>query len=70
MSTKGNFKISDSQIFINTFPFYSNNAEVVLTDSIVEVKNADSEYYIIIYKGVSQSSEFPNRLLLTSGQKF
>ena len=44
MSTKGNFKISDSQIFINTFPFYSNNAEVVLTDSIVEVKNADFKH--------------------------
>lgn len=44
MSTKGIFLINESEIFINKFPFYTKNSEVLLNDTIVEVKNADFKH--------------------------
>lgn len=44
MTTKGKFLVSDAEIFINKFPFYTKNSEVLLNDTIVEVKNADFKH--------------------------
>lgn len=44
MSAKGTFLVSDAEISIGNFAFFSKAAEVTLNDSIVEVKDADFKH--------------------------
>jgi hypothetical protein len=44
MITKGVFLLSDADILINKFGFSSKSAEVLLNDSMIEIKNADFKH--------------------------
>ncbi len=44
MSTYGEFFLNDAQIRINDFEFESKNAEVILDDSLIKIKNSDFKY--------------------------
>ncbi|MDD2896009.1 MAG: AsmA-like C-terminal domain-containing protein [Aliarcobacter sp.] len=44
MSTYGEFLLNNAQISINNFTFDSKKAEVILNDSIIEIKNSDFKY--------------------------
>jgi hypothetical protein len=44
MTTKGVFLLTDADILINKFGFFSKSAEVILNDSMIEIKNADFKY--------------------------
>lgn len=44
MSTYGEFFLNDAQIRINDFEFESKNAEVILDDSLIKIKNGDFKY--------------------------
>ena len=53
MSTYGEFFVSDAQISINNFSFDSKNAQVILNDSIIEIKNSDFKYKNMIDANVN-----------------
>jgi hypothetical protein len=55
MSTYGEFFVSDADIFIDKFSFKSKYAEVILNDSIVEIKNSDFNYKNMINADVNLS---------------
>ena len=44
MSTYGEFFLNDAKVAINNFEFESKNAEVILDDSIIKIKNSDFKY--------------------------
>lgn len=44
MSTYGEFFLNDAQMRINDFEFESKNAEVILDDSLIKIKNSDFKY--------------------------
>lgn len=44
MSTYGEFFLNDAQMRINNFEFESKNAEVILDDSLIKIKNSDFKY--------------------------
>ena len=44
MITKGVFLLTDADILINKFAFSSKSAEVLLNDSMIEIKNADFKH--------------------------
>lgn len=44
MSTYGEFFLNDAKVAINNFEFESKNAEVILDDSLIKIKNSDFKY--------------------------
>jgi hypothetical protein len=44
MSTYGEFFVNDAQISINNFSFDSKYAEVILKDSLIQIRNSDFKY--------------------------
>ncbi|MDD3055522.1 MAG: AsmA-like C-terminal domain-containing protein [Aliarcobacter sp.] len=44
MSTYGEFFLNDAKVAINNFEFESKNAEVILDDSLIKIKNGDFKY--------------------------
>ena len=44
MTTKGNFLVNNSEFFINNFSFNTQNAHIILDDSIVHIKDADFKH--------------------------
>lgn len=48
MTTKGDFLINNAEIFINNFSFHTQNAHVILDDSIVHIKDADFKHKSMI----------------------
>jgi hypothetical protein len=53
MITKGIFLLTDANILINKFKFFSKSAEVILNDSMIEIKNADFKYKNMIHANVN-----------------
>ena len=53
MITKGVFLLTDADILINKFAFFSKSAEVILNDSMIEIKNADFKYKNMIDANVN-----------------
>lgn len=55
MSTKGEFLVENSQIFIDNFSFFSKKAEVILDENMVYVKDASFLYEDMIDANVNLS---------------